>query len=346
MPSGDKSPSKATGTITLRMVADEAGVSAPTASRILNTAPEGRRKWASEATISRVLVAAESLGYRPDYAAASLRTKRTQIVGVLVPQLQDFVLATLYEAIDHAAGDAGLMSMVTNSFDDQLLREDRVERLLERRVDGLVLCDAQLDDPLLARLKERKVPFVLAHRRARAEYPYVGVDDFHGGALVARHFIEQGRRRLAVIAGRAGISTTEQRLAGFVASAQQLGVEVTPEDIVYAGFDAAEGGRGMRELLSRRTHDAVFAMNDFAAIGALAPLRERGLRVPDDVAIVGYNDTLLGASMTTPLTSVRSPITEVGLHAFAMLMDAQAGREPISLVLQPQLVVRGSSQVS
>jgi LacI family transcriptional regulator len=261
----------------------------------------------------------------------------------LVPRLQDFVLATVYEAIDHAAASAGLMTMVTNSFDDQVLREDRIERLLERRVDGLVLCDAQLHDPVLARLSKRGVPFVLAVRRARAEYPHVVIDDVRGGELVADHLVKQGRRRLAVIAGHPQVSTTEDRLAGFVAGAARLGVEVTKKDVVYGGFDAAEGASGMRALLERGIPDAVFAMNDFAAIGALAPLRERGLSVPDDVALVGYNDTPLGASLTVPLTSVRIPLADMGSNALAMLTDARTGHEPTSQTLKPELVIRGSS---
>lgn len=335
-------PGSATSGVTLRTVAEAAGVSVATVSRVLNVPAEERSRWASAATIARVLAAAEALGYRKNTVAASLRSQQTHLVGVLVPRLQDFVLATVYEGIDEAAGAAGFMAMVTNTLDHESRRKAHIERLLERRVDGLILCDARIDDPLLDQLDVSRLPFVLAWRRSGA-HPFAVTDEYLGGALVAHHLIERGRTRLALIAGRPYASTTQQRQQGFLDAAESHGVKVPQERIAHVGFDTTAGAKGMRALLDGGMPDGVFAMNDFAAIGALGVLRAGGYSVPDDVALAGYNDTPLVANGGVPLTSVRSPLHEVGLRAFEMLQELRAGKDVTSTTFEPELVIREST---
>lgn len=329
--------------ITLRTVAEAAGVGVSTVSRVINSPPDERERWASAATVERILSCAEALGYRRNLHAASLRTARTLQVGVVVPRLQDFVLATVFEGIDEAASERGYAAFVTNSLDDEAQRESRIRQLLNRRVDGLILSDARTDDAVLRRLSEASVPFVLASRSSGV-YPGAFADDFRGGYLVADHLARRGYRDLAIIAGPDFTSTANQRIAGFRTGLNEYGIDLDPRRVVRTGFDAAAGREGVRELLAQGTApSAVFATNDFAAIGAIGALREQGLSVPDDVAIVGYNDTPLAESLSVPLTTIRSPMVEMGRAAFHLLEEMLAGRAPESVHLEPKLIAREST---
>lgn len=329
--------------VTLRTVAAAAGVDVSTASRVINSPAEDRDRWASAETVRRILACAEELGYRRNTHAASLRTARSLQVGVMVPRLQDFVLATIFEGIDAAASESGYAAFVTNSLDDPEQRESRVRQLLDRRVDGIIIADARVHDPLLQRLSDGGVPFVLASR-ASPGFPGSFDDDVQGGRLVADHLTDLGYRSMAVIAGPEFTSTANLRVEGFIAGLALHGIELPADRVVRTGFDAAAGRAGVEQLLrTGPPPEAIFATNDFAAIGAIGALRERGLRVPQDIGIVGYNDTPLAESLPVPLTTVRSPMVQIGRSAFLLLSQVLSGERPESIVLPPKLVARESA---
>ncbi len=331
---------------TLRAVASAAGVDVSTASRVINSPSEEREKWAGADTVQRILACASELGYRRNPHAASLRTARTLQVGVVVPRLQDYVLATVFEGIDEAASEHGYAAFVTNSLDDPTQRQSRINRLLDRRVDGLILADSRVDDPVLRQLASDRVPFVLTSRTS-SSYPGAFADDEYGGHLVAVHLARLGFRDVAVIAGPTFASTANLRVDGFRTGLHEHGLTLPDHRLVRTGFDAAAGRVGVERILEHGTApSAIFATNDFAAIGAIGGLRDRGLRVPDDVAIVGYNDTPLAENLPVPLTTVRSPMVEMGRTAFRLLEQALNGNEPVSVALEPALVVRASTGVT
>jgi len=325
------------------MIAQQVGVSITTVSRVLSDRESDPGRWASPATVSAILDAAERGGYRRNPHAASLRTSRSNQVGVLVPRLQDFVLATIYEGIDELATERGIATFVTNSLDDRELQRTRTQQMLDRRVDGLIFGDAHLDDPFLDELAAQDVRFVLTSRHA-GDHLAVTCDDLAGGRMVADHLVGLGRRDVAVLAGLPFASTARERTQGLIDGLREAGIEVPEHRIVYNGFDAAAGRQAAEQIFSTRPFpDAVFATNDFAAIGAMGVLREHGLSIPDDVALVGYNDTPLAGSIAVPLTTVRSPMHEMGRQAMAALLDLLAGRPTESARLAPELVVREST---
>lgn len=329
--------------VTLRTVAIATGVDVSTVSRVLNSAPQERERWASAETIKRVLGCAEELGYRRNPHAASLRTARTLQVGVVVPRLQDFVLATVYEGIDAAAAEQGYAAFVTNSLDDPVQRKSRIGQLLDRRVDGLILADARTDDPLLGQLRADGVPLVLASRSS-GDCPGAFADDAFGGYQAADHLARRGFSDAAVIAGPEFTSTANLRVDGFRAGLAEHGLDLPAHRIVRTGFDAAAGRAGIEMLLEASSApSAIFATNDFAAIGAIGALRERGFSVPGDIAIVGYNDTPLAENLTVPLTTIRSPMLDIGRAAFALLQQVLSGHRPESVVFRPELIVRSST---
>nr|WP_208407728.1 LacI family DNA-binding transcriptional regulator [Amycolatopsis granulosa] len=324
----------------MRTIARSAGVDVSTVSRVLNGSPEDAARAASRETAEAIREWAARLDYRPNPHATSLRTQRSNLVGVLVPRLSDVVLATIYEGIEDAAAGHGLATFVMNSHDRPAEQRARTELALSRRVDGLVLGDAHHDGVLTGELAERAVPFVLVSRHA-GEHPAVTCDDYRGGRLVAEHFLALGHRRAAVIAGEPFASTGIDRTAGFADRYREEGLDVTS---VHSGFDTASGHRAAERLLAADPRPtALFAVNDFAAIGALGAVRDAGLRPGADVAVAGFNDIPLAAELPVPLTSVRSPMHEMGRRALELLVTVLNGGHAQSQRLEPELRVRAST---
>ena len=260
-----------------------------------------------------------------------------------MPRLQDFVLATIYEGIEEAATERGLSAFVTNSLDVPENQRARAGMMLKRRVDGLIFGDAHLDDPFLDELTERGVSFVLVSRHASTHIA-VTCDDYVGGRLVAEHLLATGRRDVAILAGLPFASTAQDRTRGVVDVYSEAGIQIPDTRIVFGEFDAA-GGRAATEtvLASDTVPDAIFATNDFAAFGAAGVLRDHNLHIPSDIALVGYNDTPLAAETLVPLTTVRSPMHQMGRRALEKLHDQMNGKPTVSERLRPELIVRDSS---
>ena len=334
------------GPMTLRKIADELGVSPSTVSRVLATPGGDALRWGSPETVERIRAFAKEHGYSPNPQASSLRTRRSGLIGVLVPRLQDFVLATIYEGIEEAASEAGLSTFVTNSLDTTENQRARTRMMIDRRVDGLIYGDAHLDHRFLDEVHGQGIKFALVSRTA-GDYPSATTDDEKGGRLVGQHLADTGRRDVAVIAGLEFASTARNRTNGCLAALADNGIHVPPERVVYTGFDPA-GGRAATEqiLAGGSVPDAIFATNDFAAIGAFGVLRDKGIHVPDDVALVGYNDTPLAEGGAVALTTIRSPMHEMGRCGVGLLLEVLAGRSPESILLEPELIVRASSMAT
>ncbi|MEC5191502.1 MULTISPECIES: LacI family DNA-binding transcriptional regulator [unclassified Arthrobacter] len=331
-------------TVTLKDLANELGIHPSTVSRILHSGSDVARGAASVATAERVRELARKRGYSPNPQAAGLRTRRTRLTGVIVPRLSDLVLAIMYEGIEEAAAELGYSTFVMNSRDDPQEQRRKTETMLARRVDGLIIGDAHLDGSRLRELTARKVPFVLMNRRVPG-YPSATCDDVLGGQLAAEHLWSKGHRAVAVIAGEPYASTAVDRTAGFVDRWRSLGGRIPEEAVVWSRFDTA-GGREAAEtiLTGPAPHPtAFFAVNDFAAIGAMGALRSHGVTVGRDVAVVGFNDTSLAAELPIPLSSVRSPMLEIGRTAMHLLKRVLEGEHAEPVLLKPTLCVRESS---
>ncbi|WP_182358147.1 LacI family DNA-binding transcriptional regulator [Tomitella gaofuii] len=330
---------------TLHTIAEETGVSASTVSRVLNAeSASAARRWASHQTIERVRKAADRHAYTPNPQAVGLRTQRSNFVGMVVPRMQDYVLATIHEGVDEAAVAHGYTTLAANSLDQRERQQKAVELLAARRVEGLIFGDAFFDGEFLREVHARGLKFVLVSRRSPG-FPSVTCDDELGGRLAGRHLAKLGCRRVAVLAGQPYASTGIDRTAGLVAALAEAGVAVPDERIIHGPFDARGGRAAAEELLAQGPPypDAIFATNDFAAIGAMGALRDHGLRAPDDIVLIGYNDTTLAAELPVPLTSVHSPMHRMGSEGFAMLLGVLDGEDPEPVELEPTLIVRESS---
>ncbi|HBL7014994.1 MULTISPECIES: LacI family DNA-binding transcriptional regulator [Serratia] len=332
--------------ITLKALAARLGMHVSTISRVLNGSQDDASLAASPETVQRIRQLAAELNYRPNPHATSLKTQRSQVIGVLVPRLSDLVLATIYEGIDEAAAKNRISTFVSNTHDRPNTQQERGEMALARRVDGLIIGDAHLtsDNRFLADIAARGVPFVLVSRRA-GEHCAVTCDDYLGGELAARHLIEQGHRRIAVVSGEPFASTGLDRTAGFIRYCRQAGIEMPDASIIPSHFDTASGHQAGISLLSGpQPPTAVFAVNDFLAIGLMGAARDCGLTPGRDIAIVGFNDTPLAAQLPIALSSVRSPMRDMGYRAMELLLKKMKGETPASLKLEPRLVIRESSR--
>lgn len=329
--------------VTLKALASELGLSPSTVSRVLNDPRGLESRWASPDTTARIVALADELGYTRNPHAASLRTAQSNMIGVIVPRLQDFVLATIYEGIDEAASERGYFTMVSNSLDDEAARRTKTARLLDQRVDGLIFGDARFDQPaLFDDLNRRDFPHLLVSR-CLTGHVSVTCDDREGGRLMAEHLLGTGRRTFGIIAGRRGTSTSLFRTEGFIGALRDSGIGHDAIRIVHGGFDTTAGRIAAEEMLAKHAlPEAIFAANDFAAIGAMGALQERGISVPDDVALCGYNDTPLASGVN--LTSIRSPMHEMGRRGFELLAERLGGARPESELLEPELVVRASTR--
>jgi LacI family transcriptional regulator len=326
---------------TIDDVARLAGTSKSTVSRTLN-GPGGAAK--SELA-RRIRVVADDLGYSPNSAAASLRRQRSRTVGVVVPRLTDIVMAMLYEEIASACERIGQHALVATTSDEPENERSSAELLLRRGVDGLILTTARIDDPFFALLTRRDVPHVLALRTAGSGSPSSVGDDHLGGYLATRHLLDLGHRTIALVAGPTYATSAVGRAAGYRTALTEAGIDPASCPIVHGTFSMEAGEAAAAQILETRPDTtAIFAINDNTAIGVMATAQRRGVRIPTDLSIVGYNDIPLTARLATPLTSVRVPFRDIATQAILLLQDAQNGLEPRHLMFAPSLIPRASTR--
>ncbi|MGK4585271.1 LacI family DNA-binding transcriptional regulator [Kitasatospora sp. HPMI-4] len=332
------------GPVTLQGIAEQLGLHVSTVSRVLNGRAGVQDRAASGETARRIRELARELGYQPNPHATSLRTRRSNLVGVLFPRLSEIVVATIYEGVEQEAAEHGLSVFVTNTRDDPDVRRERIAMVLGRRVDGLIIGDAHLDGAALTDPALHGVPFVLVNRRTDGDHPAVTCDDVLGGRLAAEHLLGLGHRRVGVIAGEPFASTGTDRVAGFLERYRKAGLPVPGHRVRHCRFDTVGGRQAAMDLLSLPDRPtALFAVNDLAAIGAMGAARDLDLRPGSDFALVGFNDTPLAAELPIPLTSVHSPMAELGRAAVRQLLHRIAGEPATSQRLRPGLVTRASS---
>lgn len=327
---------------TLKEIAERAGVHISTASRVLRQ-PEPVDGWSASA--QRVREVAAELGYRPNLWAASLRTRKTTTLGVVMPRLTDGVVATTYQGIEEAATRAGYSVLLSSPPDDLDAQRRAIQLLVGRQVDGLLLSSLHIPGrPFVESLSLGPLPILTVTRHADAGLPFVGGDDYRGGCLAAQHLLDRGYSEVAIIAGPDHASTARDRRNGFVDTLAAASIPLPAERIVRSSFDVAGGVEAARTLLEQQDRPrAIFTVSDTIAVGVLGVARDLDLAVPDDLAVVGYNDIPIVAQLPVPLTTVRSPAHEIGATAVRALLELVGGTVPESSRLPVELVVRASS---
>ena len=340
------SPDRTRRTVTIKDVAREAGVHPSTVSRSLD--PSQSMRVSSE-TRERVGRIASRLGYRPDILASGFRRQRSRTIGVVVPDFGNPIYGQLIRGITLQLEREGYLALIVETRDETDRLDETLEMLAARRVDGIITgATRERDVRTLRRFAGGGTPVVMAVRWIRTlDLPRVTNDDLRGGTLAAEHLLELGHVRLAQVHGPNDIETFRERCQGFRRAAAAAGIVV--EEPADHGREptVAQGRRLMNDLLEspgpRPT--AVFAHSDAMAIGAIEALTQHGLRCPEDVSVIGYNDMPLVEHLDPPLSTIRMPTGEVGrIAAQTMLATLQGFQDSFaSIALQPTLVVRGST---
>lgn len=339
------------GRPTLEEVAARAGVGRGTVSRVINGSPR-----VSEQAREAVRRAIDELGYVPNQAARTLAGSRTDAVALVIPETEARLFAEPYfleliRGVSAELGEADKQLLLT------LVRTERERQRFEqylaaRRVDGVLLTSVHADDPLPDLVRGLGLPVVLGGRRSADESAaYVDSDNAGAGRAAVAHLAARGRRRIATVTGPLDMYAARARLDGYHEGLAAAGLDPDERLVATADFTEEGGRRAMRELLARSPElDAVFAASDVMAAGARGVLREAGRRVPEDVALVGVDDSAVARLMDPPLTSVRQPIEEMGrtmtrllLQRIAQTADSTVAVEAAPRVLPTELVVRESS---
>jgi LacI family transcriptional regulator, galactose operon repressor len=323
--------------ITISDVAEQAGVSVGTVSNVVN-----RPERVAEATRERVQAAIVALGWVPNGSAATLRAGKATLVGLIVPDIRNPFFTEVARGAEDMAAANGEAIVVCNT--DWLLTSERraLEALARQRVRGVIINPAGEDERYLEWLGHRGIARVLLdHRRSAGLVSSVVVDDVLGGRLAGEHLVELGHRRVALVNGPTSIPQCEDRRVGFVAALAKGGLNPERDlvSIEAEAMDAPSGLAAVDEIFARGRPTAVFCANDLLAIGVIHGLRERNLRAPDDVAVVGYDDVELAAMTDPPLTTVHQPTYELGATAYELL----GGAEPVQRSFSPHLVQRHST---
>ncbi len=331
--------------ITIADVAAQAGVSKTTVSRVLNG--KGELDAATAARVRRVI---DDLGYVPSARAVGLARGRTQLVGMLVPSLVwPWMGDVLQGAVDVVESEGYGLLLFTCNRGEESMRQFETQ-VSAKSFEGLLVIEPEGTIEYIAQLHERGLPVVLIDDRGHQPmFPSVATTNRVGGAAAAAHLIALGRRRPVVITGLDAFGCTQERLAGFGTEYADAGLPLDQSLVIEGDFTFDYGRQAVKKLLDGGAKfDAVFAHNDLSAAGAMQALREGGLRVPDDVAVVGFDDIPLAAHTDPPLTTVRQPLRQMGEAAARMLLSHFDGT---IMTAQPHtipttLIIRGSTTPS
>ncbi len=333
--------------VTLKHVAQEAGTSVAAVSATLVGKRSGSTR-VGEQTREKIVQAAARLGYVPNPIARSLSTGRTGVLGLVFPYLDAFVdrnpfCSLLMSGVFSEAIEDRYNMMLYTARDGYWNRGQSIDP----RVDGLILALPDPSDPILRQCVAHQFPCVAIVTEPQDGIITVNADDKRGGYLATRHLIELGHTNIMMLHGGDTISSNRHRLNGYNQALAEANIEPREDLLVKAGFDWRPAKQAMEAVLQKPSSTwptAIFAVNDLCAAGAMLALQERGLRIPDDIAIVGFDDTQFSTSVQPALTTVKMPITKMGATAAQMLAKEVEGHRPTErhVTLEVSLTIRQS----
>jgi LacI family transcriptional regulator len=324
-------------------VAKEAKVSIATVSRVFN-----RSNAVSEETQLRVRRAAEKLDYTPHLGARSLMIKRTDTVGIILPDMHGEFFSELVKGADAVARERGLHLLLSCSHDNA---EDMAAALssMRGRVDGIVVMSPLIGANAIQKYVPKDLPIVIVNGgRQDTHYSTVSLDNFTGAYKMTKHLIDEGRERISLISGPTDNQDAEERKRGYVRAMEELAANGQP-DIIEGDFSETSGYQAGLQILSRALRpDAIFASNDSMAIGCLGALKDHGVSVPEDIALAGFDDIPLARYVRPSLSSVGAPIAKLGVKSLEVLVEKlqqdNEDQEPNEFLFAPSLIIRDSSK--
>jgi Transcriptional regulators len=327
---------------TIYDVAKEAGVSIATVSNAINGKGNVSKKRREQ--IFQIM---EQMNYQPNVNASALMGKKTYTLGLLIPDISNPFFSEIARAIEDQAHQLGY-SVIMCSTDNKDERVERYIALLEQKnVDGILIGTGVDNQEILTSLQARHIPIVMISRETAAlEVDTVVADDYIGGLMAAQHLAEMGHRRIAILSEQLKVSSARERIRGFRQGLQDRQIPFADDNIVICDYMIQEGRRAAGELLGREDRPtALFCCNDVLAIGAMQEARSLGIKVPEELSIVGFDDTILAAVVDPPLTTVAQPIASMAKQAFQLMISNLDEAEPVKkrIVLRPEINIRQST---
>ena len=330
----------AVGIVKIEMVAQAAGVSASTVSRILNGTAV-----VSEAKKQAVDQAIARLGFVPNPMARGLAGGRTMSVGVVTQSVDSPFYGVAMRGVEEALGAAGYSPLFVSGHWNATEEARCIDVLRSRRVDGIIVLTGRLSDAAL-RACARALPVVVTGRSLKAPgLVALNFDNFEGGRLATQHLLELGHRRIAFITGDQGHPDSTERLRGYTAALAQAGVALDPELVVPGLYHEESGREAVEGLLDQgRRFTAIFAANDQMALGAALGLHRRGLRIPQDVSVLGFDNLPASAYTLPPLSTVHHPAEELGRLAATAMLQLLRKEKPLVEIPPPRVIARESTR--
>jgi len=330
--------------ISLKDLAQELGVSISTVSRALNNHPD-----ISPEVTRKVKKLAAELNYSPNPLAMGLLKQATRMIGVIVPDLVTHFYSSIISGIEQIAEEKGYYILIASSNESLKKEMKAVENLMKTRVEGLIVCLSQETKTYdhFDRLINNNIPLVFFDRVCRTDMvPSVVVDNIDAAQKVTKHFYKNGFHRIAYIAGPDHLNISKQRTEGYITGLKKCGLEFRPELLVKCNMSAGEATKATATLLELTERpDAIFGINDTVAFAAMKEIKRHGLRIPEDIALVGFTDEFHSTVVDPALTSITHPTFEIGQEAarlfFSRIENPEA--EPKQKVLKTKLVIRKSS---
>lgn len=328
--------------VTIKDVAKMAGVSIKTVSRVINNDP-----YVAEETYSKVKNIIEEVGYHPNLVARGLAKRRSFLIGLVIPEITSAAFAMMIQGVEKVANDHDYRLVLCSTGSKRDREEILVETLIKsNRVDGILLISNRIDTSYFTRIKELGVPFVLVDREIEEDYiPQVYTNNREGVYRVTSHLISTGRAKVAYITPLIDTSTTLERLEGYEDAMRSHNLSYEGRIIVDRTGQRCQGYSAMLRLLDREDPpDAVIGFNDLLAIGAMQAIKERKIRIPEDIAVAGFDDIEAASLVEPALTTARQPLCDIGEKACQMLIQLINGEKLLSqkVAFNTELIVRES----
>ncbi|RFM28495.1 LacI family DNA-binding transcriptional regulator [Deminuibacter soli] len=335
--------------VTIQDLAEQLKLTTGTVSRALNNHPR-----ISDSTKKTVLELAEKLNYRPNRLASSLRLGKTNIIGVIIPSAEINFFGSVVHGIESLASTYGYNILLYQSNESEQYEQKAIETFTDVRVDGILASIAKNthDFSHYLNLRNKGIPLVFFDRsQDMLNIPAVLVDDFKGGYIATEHLLKQGYKRVAHISGQQHLKIFRDRLNGYLAALQAAGI--TPDEtLIYSGSVSIQSGKDAMEYFTGLTNppDAIFAVEDFTALGVIKAAKEKNIRIPEQLGIIGFANESFDEHISPALSSIDQQTVQMGKEAFALLlklMDDKKndGLKKINVILEPLLQVRQSSMV-
>ena len=325
---------------TIHDVAEEAGVSTTTVSRYLNNRIE-----LPAATSARIDAAIAKHDYRPNLLARRLSTGKTDAIGLVVPEIREPFFAELASVVEDEADHHGYTIFISSTRSDRAREIGSLHRLRDHHVDGLIMMTNTPDDGTLARLiAKRKNVVLLDEDIPGVNVPKVFVENTDGAYRATRYLIDAGHRRIAYLGGPRKLLSSEERRAGFMKAMDEAGLDVAPEHLSIGSFAPDFARRAVLGMLQERTPPtAIFASSDYLTLGAFQGLRQAGIRIPDEMSLISFDDTPLASLLSPALTAIRQPIEALGRQGFQVLYALLNRKEAARLTRLPVDLVERES---